>query len=67
VFSETSSGWQQVAGLKGSDTASGDRFGETVAISGTTIVVGAYDHDDQAGRAYVFTKTASSWHQAAEL
>ena len=45
----------QAAQLKGSDTApSGDWFGESVGISGTTVVVGAPLHAKQAGRAYVF-------------
>jgi hypothetical protein len=67
VFDKTASGWEQVAELKGSDTAAGDYFGWSVAISGTTAVVGAYGHSGKAGRAYVFTKTAGGWTQAAEL
>lgn len=67
VFAKSSSGWKQVAELKGSDTLATDRFGTSVAISGTTIVVGAYDHAKSAGRAYVFTKTGSGWKQVAEL
>ncbi len=57
----------QLAELVGSDTVAGDYFGLPVAISGTTAVVGAYAHDKIAGRAYVFTKTAAGWKQAAEL
>ena len=67
VFTRTASGWKQAAELKGSDTNPGDNFGSSVAISGTTVVVGAYRHAKDAGRAYVFTKTASGWRQAAEL
>lgn len=67
VFTKTPSGWEQVAELKGSDTTSGDRFGSSVAISGTTVLVGAYDQAKNAGRAYVFTKTASGFEQTAEL
>jgi hypothetical protein len=67
VFDKTASGWKQVAELKGSDTAAADYFGWSVAVSGTTAVVGAYGHSNKAGRAYVFTKTASGWKQAAEL
>ena len=39
-------------------------FGDSVAISGTTVVVGADGHAKSAGRAYVFTKTAGGWKQA---
>jgi hypothetical protein len=60
VFAKTAAGWVQVAELKGSDTVDhsrtylGDYFGGSVAISGTTIVVGAEGHARSAGRAYVF-------------
>ena len=67
VFTKTAAGWKQAAELKGSDTVAGDYFGGSVAISGTTIVVGAPVITKEAGRAYVFTKTASGWKQAAEL
>jgi hypothetical protein len=60
-------GGQQLAELKGSDTAAGDNFGESVAVSGNTIVVGAPGHASKAGRAYVFTRTSSGWQQTAEL
>ena len=53
--------------LKGSDTVGNDQFGTSVAISGTSAVVGADNHAGAAGRAYVFTKTATGWKQAAEL
>ena len=67
VFTMAGSGWSQVAELQGSDTVAGDEFGSSVAISGTTAVVGAGDHAGHAGRAYVFTKTAAGWKQVAEL
>jgi hypothetical protein len=67
VFTKTASGWKQAAELRGSDTVGRDSFGGLVAISGTTVVIGARDHANYAGRAYVFTKTASGWKQAAEL
>jgi nucleoside-specific outer membrane channel protein Tsx len=67
VFSETSSGWKQLAELKGSDTVAGDYMGISAAISGTTVVIGAYDHASQAGRAYLFRKASSGWTQTAEL
>jgi hypothetical protein len=67
VFAKSASGWTQVAELKGSDTVAADRFGASVAISGTTVVVGAYDHAKDAGRAYVFTETASGWKRVFVL
>lgn len=67
VFVRSRAAWKQVASLEGSDTVPGDGFGTSVAISGTVIVVGANSHANSAGRAYVFTKAASSWLQVAEL
>ncbi len=67
VFTKTGAGWKQTAELKGSDTVAGDGFGDSVGLSGTTAVVGAQGHARFTGRAYVFTKTATGWKQAAEL
>jgi hypothetical protein len=67
VFTKAAGVWKQTAELKGSDTVSGDQFGSPMAVSGATIFVGAPGHDYGAGRAYVFTKTASGWKQVAEL
>jgi FG-GAP repeat len=66
VFRNSAKGWQATE-LKGSDTGAKDDFGDSVAVSGSTIVVGAFGHASEAGRAYVFTKTPTGWHQAAEL
>jgi hypothetical protein len=44
----------QLAELKGSDTVADDEFGASLAISGTTAIVGAFVHANDAGRAYVF-------------
>jgi hypothetical protein len=54
VFAKTGSVWKQAAELKGSDTVANNDFGYTVAISGTTAVVGADGHAKGAGLAYVF-------------
>ena len=48
---------QQTAKLTASDAAEGDRFGWSVAISGTTAIVGATRDDDEgsnSGSAYLF-------------
>jgi hypothetical protein len=51
VFTKTAGGWTPSAELKGSDNVAGDEFGWSVAVSGTTAIVGAADN---GGRAYVF-------------
>jgi len=69
VFAKSGSTWHEQAKLKGSDTAPGDAFGYTVAISGTTVVVGAPHHHGSGvtGAAYVFTKSGAKWAQRFEL
>ena len=56
VFRTTDGGgtYGQVAKLTAADTASFDRFGVSVAIDGSTVVVGAYYKNSYRGAAYVF-------------
>jgi hypothetical protein len=42
-------------------TTAGDHFGFTVAVSGTTAVVGAPSSGASAGNAYIYEKGASGW------
>ena len=42
MFVRTGGVWAQQAYLKASNTGAGDYFGYSVAISGDTVVVGAY-------------------------
>ena len=67
LFARSGAIWNQTVELKGSDTVAGDYFGYSVVVSGTTAVVGSPGYAKTAGRAYVFTDTASGWKQAAEL
>jgi hypothetical protein len=67
VFTKTAGSWHQVAELRGPGTAAGDGFGSSVAISGDTIVVGAPDHANGSGRAYVFAESRTGWGHAAQL
>jgi FG-GAP repeat len=57
----------QQAKLTASDGASGDNFGVSVAISGSTAVVGASFKNSQTGAAYVFVRSGTAWHQQAKL
>ncbi|MCP4373769.1 MAG: hypothetical protein GY797_37560, partial [Deltaproteobacteria bacterium] len=65
VFAKPGSGWAdmtQTAKLTASDGATYDYFGRSVAVSGDTVVVGAYRDDDNgtdAGSAYVFEPSGS--------
>ena len=66
VFTKTVKGWERIAELKGSATQAVDGFGDSVAITGTTAVVGAWGSDD-VGSAYVFSEKKGAWKQTAEL
>lgn len=66
VFTDTASGWVKTR-LKSADYTTGDQFGKTVAVSGSTVAVGAPDHASFSGRAYIFAKTSTGWKQTAEL
>ena len=67
VFSDTAGNWHETTALEGSGVVTGDEFGWSVAVSGTTAVVGAQGHGDDGGLAYVFEKTGRYWRQTAEL
>ena len=65
--------WGQVAKITASDAEAGDYFGQVVALSGTTALVGAWNDDDggdASGAAYIFERDeggAENWGQIAKL
>ena len=74
--------WVQQAYLKASNTDPNDAFGWCVAVSGGTVLVGAYEEDSNAtgvngdpfnnltsfsGAAYVYVRNGASWVQQAYL
>jgi len=82
VFVRSGVVWSQQAYIKASNTGSVDRFGQSMALDGDTLVVGAHLEDSSAtgvdgdasdnsaansGAAYVFTRTAGVWSQQAYL
>jgi nucleoside-specific outer membrane channel protein Tsx len=67
VFGQSGTTWRQQAELTASDGAEYDLFGSSVAVSGSTALVGAYYHRDGSGAAYVFVQSGTSWSQQAEL
>ena len=82
VFTRTNNVWSQQAYLKASNTGAGDYFGYSIAISGSTVVVGAISEDSNAkgvggnqadnsspnsGAAYVFVRNGTTWSQQAYL
>jgi len=78
VFTRTGGVWSQQSYLKASNAQGGDFFGQSVAIAGDTIVVGATGEDGilgdptsntvlSSGAAYVFVRTGPTWSQQAYL
>ncbi|MGH8161013.1 MAG: serine hydrolase, partial [Gammaproteobacteria bacterium] len=71
VFSDHEGGWSQGTKLSAQDGATGDLFGLSVALAGTTAIVGAPlavidGHEDQ-GAAYVFDSAGGPWVQTQKL
>lgn len=63
VFVKPAKGWSkmtQTAELTASDSSTFDNMG-SVAISGSTVVTGAYGHNNFTGAAYVFVKPSTGW------
>jgi hypothetical protein len=82
VFRRTGAVWRQEAYLKASNTGVDDQFGASLALSGDTLVVGAFlensaargvggDQDDNespnSGAVYVFRRAGTTWQQEAYL
>ena len=81
VFTRSrSSVWSQQAYIKASNTDEYDRFGTSVALSGSTLAVGATNEESSAtgvngnqddnskpdsGAVYLFTRAGSAWSQQA--
>jgi len=70
VFVRSGASWGQQAKLTAADAESGDAFGYSVGIDGDRIVAGARYEDEaggNAGSAYVFERSGTSWSQQDKL
>jgi hypothetical protein len=70
VFRRAGTAWAQEAVITGSDTATNDAFGTSVAVSGGVVVVGAplaSPVGSQSGAVYVFRKIGGVWVQTQRL
>ncbi len=71
VFRSAGTTWTEVAELIGSAGSSTDLFGESVDVSGSTIVAGASLDDpfgmNAAGTVYVFNECSALWTEVARL
>ncbi len=70
VFTRTGSIWAERTKLVANDASDWDGFGASVALSGTTALLGAGGDDPAgilSGSSYVFVGAGSSWSQQAKL
>jgi hypothetical protein len=82
VFQRSGTAWEQEAYIKASNTGENDKFGNSLALSGDTLAVGAFGEDsaaqgvggDQAddsagdsGAVYLFRRSGTAWQQEAYL
>lgn len=77
IFRKLSSGtWTQMQSINASDKGAGDEFGNSVAISGDYVIVGAMleDHNasgganlNSAGSAYIFERNGGTWSQMDKI
>jgi FG-GAP repeat protein len=67
VFARSGTTWTQQAKLTASDAAANDNFGNSVAISGSTAVVGAPSKNSSTGMTYVFVRSGTAWSEQAKL
>jgi hypothetical protein len=71
VFTRSGTAWTQVQKLNGSGGADDRNFGSSVALDGTSLVVGSnrstHGGIDRAGAAYVFTESGGVWSEQQQL
>jgi hypothetical protein len=70
VFTHQGANWNQTGEFIGNDTTSGDNFGRSLSLSGSSILVGAPRHqvvNVQQGAGYIFTKGTKGWAQSGEI
>lgn len=69
IFKRINSTWAQEVELKANNAQHGPNFGCSVSISddGSRVIVGNYEHIGQTGKAYIFSRTGTSWTQEAVL
>ncbi|MGH8428686.1 MAG: hypothetical protein ACRES7_12045, partial [Gammaproteobacteria bacterium] len=71
AFTESGGSWNQAQEFNASDGADGDQFGFSLALDGTTLLVGAPAADVgdniHQGAAYVFDGSTGAWTQTQKL
>ena len=68
IFGLSGSSWVEEVGLKASDGATGDNFGNSVSMNsdGTKVIIGSRN-DNNLGKSYIFGLSGGSWVEEAGL
>ncbi len=67
VYRKGGAGWAEAAAITATDAVAGDRFGSSIALDGSRMIVGATDVNEDRGVAYVFERAGGDWTQVATL
>lgn len=70
VFVRSGTVWTEQQKIIAPDGVSGDRFASAVSVSADTVLVGAFQDDDNgtdSGSAYVFVRSGSVWSEQQKL
>ena len=72
IFTRSGTTWTEQQRLTQADNSSGgNQFGNSVAVSGDTVIVGAFEEDliqfGNEGAVYVYTKNGATWAQNVKL
>ena len=67
VYGKQDGRWAQLHRLTAESPAAGDRFGASIATSGSRLIVGSTEQGGGHGAAFVFEKQGDGWRQIASL
>ena len=68
IFQLNGNSWQQIDKVsEGSGAAEDDEFGQSIAMDGDVLVVGAWGDDGEQGAAYIYHRNGASWQLAERL
>jgi hypothetical protein len=71
IYEYTADGWICTATLVASDTTDGDYFGQSVALKGNIMVIGARNTANQNGKFsggfYLFQQSGNTWTEVAKM
>ena len=67
IYHYNGTSWDFIQKLAPGDLVSGDRFGNSVAISGDYAIIGAAHQTLWKGSAYIFQNSAGTWSQVQKI